>query len=47
MMKGNKLAVYVLLIIMGSVFMEGCASSKACGCGGDLNRAYKTPKRFH
>lgn len=46
MMKGNKIAVY-LLILLGSVFiLEGCATSKSCGCGSDINRAYK-PKRFH
>lgn len=47
-MKGNKLVVYLLIVIAISFFAEGCATSaKGCGCGTDLNRAYKTPKRYH
>lgn len=50
-MRGNKLAVFVL--IMGTAFflLGGCSSSKSsskkCGCGADINRAYKVPKRHH
>jgi len=47
MMKQNKLAFYLLLIFAGSFILQSCATGKNCGCGGDLNRAYKTPKRYH
>ncbi|MCB0696295.1 MAG: hypothetical protein KDC07_02955 [Chitinophagaceae bacterium] len=48
MMKGNKIALYLLLVLASCFILESCATSaKGCGCGADLNRAYKSPKRFH
>lgn len=48
MMKGNKLVVYLLILLATALIAESCATSaKGCGCGADLNRAYKTPKRYH
>lgn len=46
-MKLNKLFVGALLLLASLIVLEGCAGSKGCGCGTDLNRAYKTPKRYH
>lgn len=45
MMKKNKLAFLLLFIVVGSFMLQSCATGKNCGCGGDLNRAYKSPKR--
>lgn len=47
MNKSNKIAVYLLFIIIAAVITEGCAASKDCGCGSDLNRVHKSHKRFH
>ncbi len=48
MMKGNKIAVYLLLVMVTSFILASCAtSSKGCGCGSDLNKVYKPSKRFH
>ncbi len=43
----NKLTVWILVVLIGAMVMQSCASSKGCGCGADLNRAYKPPKRFN
>jgi hypothetical protein len=46
-MKGNKLITGLLILFAGMILLESCASSsKGCGCGSDLNRVYKTPKRY-
>jgi len=44
--KPNKLVIYLLLIMLGAMVAEGCSGSKKCGCGTDLNRAYRAPKQF-
>jgi hypothetical protein len=47
-MRKNKFIACVLLLSMGLIFLESCASGKkGCGCGADINRAYKTSKKFH
>lgn len=50
-MRGNKLVVFVLMMSTAALFLGGCHSSKSssknCGCGTDINRAYKVPKRHH
>jgi|ThiBioDrversion2_2_1062182.scaffolds.fasta_scaffold00005_1120 hypothetical protein len=44
----NKIIGGLLLLAMGTVFLQSCAGGKAgCGCGTDINRAYKMPKRYH
>lgn len=48
MIKKNKTAIYLLLIVAACVAFESCATSnKGCGCGGNLNKVYKQPKRYH
>lgn len=44
--KPKKLVIYLLLIMLGTVVAEGCSGGKKCGCGTDLNKAYRTPKHF-
>jgi hypothetical protein len=44
--KSNKGIIFMLLIIAGMIFAEGCRSSaptsgKKCGCGADINGVYK------
>ena len=46
-MKGNKIAIYTLIIVVMALFIDSCAASKDCGCGTNINKAYKTPKRYH
>jgi hypothetical protein len=47
-MKRNKFFFYTLLICGLSLLAESCATGKkGCGCGTDINRAAKMPKRYH
>ena len=46
-MKVNKIFFLVFGIILAALILESCAASKDCGCGTDLNRSYKAPKRYH
>lgn len=46
-MKKNKIAVYTLTVVVLALLMQSCAASKDCGCGSNINKAYKTPKRYH
>jgi|GEM_PF-4548869 len=44
-----RLKVNKLLILAGlsiGVMMQGCAAGKSCGCGNDINKTYRQPKRF-
>lgn len=46
-MKGNK--IFVLALLLGGFMLvaQSCGTAKkGCGCGADINRAYK-PKRYH
>ncbi len=47
MIKKNKTAFYLLLIMAACMILESCATTKDCGCGSNINRAYKQPKRYH
>lgn len=46
-MRTNRIVMYFLMLNAFVLVAESCASSKSCGCGNDLNKVYKQPKRFH
>lgn len=45
-MKQNKIVFYLLMILIGSFIYQGCASSKDCGCGANINKVGKIPKKY-
>ncbi len=42
--KMNKLLI--LAAISASIVFQSCAAGKGCGCGNDINKNYRTPKRY-
>lgn len=36
----NHLARLTLITLLVAGLLQGCSSSKKCGCGSDINRAY-------
>jgi len=44
--KTNKIVVFLLSVLLAGMVLEGCSSSKNCGCGADLNKAYKPSRHY-
>jgi len=38
----------IALVLLSGIFIitQGCATGKGCGCGNDINKSYKAPKRY-
>jgi predicted small secreted protein len=41
----KKVLLFVWVVSVG-LLIQGCATGKGCGCGNDINKSYRTPKRF-
>ncbi len=41
-----KIVFSMVLAVMAGALLQGCDSSKKCGCQGDLMKAYKPSKRY-
>jgi hypothetical protein len=47
-MMGRKIISYILVIIGTMFLVQSCSTGKkGCGCGNDINRAFKSPKKYH
>lgn len=46
-LKNKKVTVLIILLSIFALVAQSCSTAKkGCGCGTDINRAYKA-KRFH
>ncbi|MBS1588083.1 MAG: hypothetical protein JST52_00570 [Bacteroidetes bacterium] len=35
-----------LLVTVAVLIAQSCSSAKGCGCGSDINKVYRAPKKY-
>ncbi len=44
--RSRRLIIYVFILSAFALLAQSCSVFKECGCGNDINRAYKQPRHL-